>query len=95
MIHMLHDNLDANYDTQELKLKGLRLPKTSFYDFKVAKIFLNIVSLRSSWSHMIHMLYGNLYANSDTQELKLHGLRLPKILFCDFKVTIIFIVYWL
>ena len=42
MTCMVYDNLDANSDTQELKLQGLGLPKTLFYDFKVAKIFLNI-----------------------------------------------------
>ena len=39
---------------------------------------------------MIRMLYDNLYANSDTQELKLQGLSLPKTLFYNFKVPIIF-----
>ena len=42
---------------------------------------------------MTHMLNDNLYANSDTQELKLQGLSLPKTLFYDFKVTITFRVY--
>ena len=46
MTHMMYDNLYANSDTQELKLQGLRVPKTLFYDFKVAINFLNIVSLR-------------------------------------------------
>ena len=46
MTRMLYDNLYANSDTQVLKLQGLSLPKILFYDFKVAKIFLNIVSLR-------------------------------------------------
>ena len=35
MTSMLCDNLHANSDTHELKLQGLRLPKTLFYDFKV------------------------------------------------------------
>ena len=46
MTRIMYDNLYANSDTQELKLQGLRVPKTLFYDFKVAINFLNIVSLR-------------------------------------------------
>ena len=84
---MLYGNLNAISDTQELKLQGLSLPKTLFYDFKVAKIFLNIVSLRWSYSHMTHMLYDNLDANCDTQKLKLQRLILPKTLFYNFKVA--------
>ena len=39
------------------------------------------------------MLYDNLYANCDTQELKLQEQSLPKTLFHDFKMTITFTVY--
>ena len=48
MTRMMYDNLDANSDTQELKLQGLSLPKHYFMTLtvKVGKIFLNIVSLR-------------------------------------------------
>ena len=42
---------------------------------------------------MTRMLDGILDANSDTQELKLQGLRLPETLFYDFKVTLTFRVY--
>ena len=73
MTHMLYDNLYANSDTQELKLQRLSLPKPHSYDFKVAIKFLYIVSLRWSQSHITRMLFDNLYANSDTQELKLQG----------------------
>ena len=88
---MMYDNLYANSDTQELKLQGLRVPKTRFYNFKVAINFFKIVSLR--WQcHVTHMMYDNLYANTDTQELKLQGLRVPKTLFYDFKVAINFLI---
>ena len=46
MTCIMYDKLDANFDTQELKLQGLNLPKTPFFDFKLPRIFLNIVSLR-------------------------------------------------
>ena len=46
MTRLLYHNIYANYGTQELKLQSLRVPKTIFYDFKVAMKFLNIVSLR-------------------------------------------------
>ena len=88
---MMYDNLHAKSDTQELKLQTLRVPKTLFYDFKVAISFLYIVSFRSPWSHMTRMLYDNLHAKSDTQELKLQRLRVPKTLFYDFKVDINFL----
>ena len=67
------------------------MKQTLFYDFKEAKILLNVVSLRWSSSHMTHMLYDNLYANSDTQGLKLQGLSLPQKLFYDYKVAKIFL----
>ena len=35
MTGTMYDNLDANSDSQKLKLKRLRLPKTLFYDFQV------------------------------------------------------------
>ena len=85
---MLYDSLYANSDSQVLKLQGLSLPKTLFYDFKVAKIFLNIVSLRWSWSHLTHMLHDNVYPNTDTHELKLQWLSIPKTLFYDFNMAI-------
>ena len=81
-------NIYANCDTQELKLQGLRVQKSLFYDFKVAIIFFNIVSLRLPQIKTTHMLLHNVYANSDTQKLKLQGLREPKTLFYDFKVII-------
>ena len=76
----MYDNLHANSDTQESKLQGIRIPKTLFYNFKVAIKFLNAPSLRLPQSHMTFMLSlcHNIYANSDTQELKLQRLRLPK-----------------
>ena len=85
------NNLYANSHKQELKLQQLSIPKTLFYDFKVAINFLYIVSFRSPWSHMTRMIYDKLYANSDTQELKLQTLRVPKTLFYDFKVAIKFL----
>ena len=45
MTCMMYDNLYAKSDTQELKLQGLRVPKTLFYDFKMAINFLNIANL--------------------------------------------------
>ena len=78
MTHLLYYNIYANSGTQELKLLGLRVPKTLFYDFKVAIKFLYIVSLRQPQCNMTRMLYNNLYANSDTQQLKLQRLSLPK-----------------
>ena len=36
---MVYHNIYAKFDTQELKLQGLRLPKTLFYDFKIAITF--------------------------------------------------------
>ena len=78
MSHLLHHNIYANSGTQELKPKGLRVAKTLIYDFKVAIKFLYAVSLRQPKCNMTRMLYNNLYANSDTQELKLQWLSLPK-----------------
>ena len=40
---------------------------------------------------MTRMIYDKLYANSDTQELKLQELMVPKTLFHDFKVVINFL----
>ena len=88
MTRMMYDNLYANSQTQEWKLQGLRVPKTLCYDFNVAIKFLYIVSFRSPQTHMTCLLCHNIYANSDTQELRIQGLREPKTLFYDFKVAI-------
>ena len=44
-------------------------------------------------SHVTGMLYDDLYVNSDTHELKLQQLSLPKTLFYNFKVVQIFFKY--
>ena len=85
-------NLHANFDTHKLKLQGLSLPKPLFYDLKVAIKFWYIGSLRLPKCNMTRMLYDNLHANSDIQELKLQGLSLPKTLFYDFKVSLALVV---
>ena len=73
MTRMIYDNLYANSDTQELKLQGQRVPKTLFYDFKVAINFLYIVSFRSPWSHMTRMIYDKLHANSENKNWNYNG----------------------
>ena len=88
---MMYDNLYANSDKHELKLQKLSTPKLLLYDFKVAINFLYILSFRSPLSHMTRMIYDKLHINSDTQELKLQGLQVPKSLFYDFKVAINFL----
>ena len=45
MTRLLYHDIYANSGTQELKLQVLRVPKTLFYDFKVA-INFNIVKFK-------------------------------------------------
>ena len=52
------------------------------HDYGAIKIFL-----KKSKSNITRKLYHNLYANSDKEELKQQGLRLPKTLFYDFKIA--------
>ena len=39
------------------------------------------------------MLYHNIYSKSDSEDLKLQGQGLPKTLFPDFKLAIIFFFF--